>query len=273
MFVQALRYAAGRRAGRLLDACATDRAVEALCPHVLLQHPQVQAMRLRSLDHRLSRRCDQPSADTTPLSIVHDVKVFEERTPLRIVVEDDVSEADDGTVVIGDQRDGPGPFTEPVRPGGQSLSAEIPIEVGIGIRAAVVPAPTVGVQRGHSRSITRTGCPNAQPTDPSHVANTPIVPGVGTAPKSVAGPSQGQVPRVTLDESAATLLAVCLPRQPLRGEISLGKRRELSYWAPSRDPDNVEERRLPSAAVSKCTKVLRFYWAEPNPRQVIGTYY
>src|SRR5207244_3046653 len=88
-------------------------------------------------------------ADPAALQVVADVKVVQQRSPLLVLVEDRVGEADDGTVALGDDRAFVRPvwLVEPVRPYLEPVREYFVVEEGIRVCAAVVAPPAIGMQR------------------------------------------------------------------------------------------------------------------------------
>jgi hypothetical protein len=82
------------------------------------------------------------------------VKVFEESSPLRVLVQHCVCETDDLTTLVGNDR-------ALIRPAGMKATRpDLPtfgddgaVEVRIQVRAAIVPTPAVGVECGNTTGI------------------------------------------------------------------------------------------------------------------------
>jgi hypothetical protein len=136
------------------------------------------------------------------------MQIVEKGPPDRIVSEDDVGEADH--VASGHGADGelivPG-RSEAGRPDLHPLRENVPIEVLIQVRTAIVAPPTIGVQCGNGlrivfgrRSIAHLADGSDSLTRSVGHDGLLIDPGGGTVPKPAAGPSKGQVPQVTRDE-------------------------------------------------------------------------
>jgi len=136
------------------------------------------------------------------------VQVVEKGPPRRVVVEYHMREADDFIATFSDN----GVLVQPgrskaIRPDLKTVGDDIAVEVRIEVRTAIVATPAFSVKDGdvagvlfgrvsilHDETGDATVVPGMRHCGPL------IVPGVGTVPKPAAGPSQGQVPQVTLDE-------------------------------------------------------------------------
>jgi hypothetical protein len=93
-------------------------------------------------------------ADTQSFEMAHDVQVFEKGSPLRVVVEDGMSEADDSPTIVGDNR----VLEEPrrgktIRPDLEAIGDDIAIEVRIQVCPAVVATPALSVKQGDAAGI------------------------------------------------------------------------------------------------------------------------
>ena len=87
-----------------------------------------------------------------------DVEVVEKRSPDRVVVEDDVGESDQGAAVLGHDRAAPRIRSlEPAGPHRQTVGADVAVQERVGVGAAVVPAPAVGVKRRDRGRVPRAG--------------------------------------------------------------------------------------------------------------------
>jgi hypothetical protein len=150
----------------------------------------------------------QASADAVSLQVISDVQIVEKGTPRRIVVENGMGETDDFTTIVSHD----GELVQPGRseatgPDLMTISDDVTVEVGIQIRAAIMATPAVSVECSDVAGILlrrlsirhNGGRPVSVVPGLSH-GTLLIDPGIGTVPKSAAGPSQGQVPQVTLDE-------------------------------------------------------------------------
>jgi hypothetical protein len=103
---------------------------------------------------------------------VDDVQVVEQGTPNRILIQSDMSETDESPGVLGNERAAAVVGArESLGPDGQAVCGDITIQVAIGIRAAVVTPPTVGMQLGHLRCVRDVGQPMALRRSTSHVGS------------------------------------------------------------------------------------------------------
>jgi hypothetical protein len=93
-------------------------------------------------------------ADTQSFEIAHDVQVFEKGSPLRVVVEDGMSEAHDSPTTVGDNRVLEQPRRgKSIRPDLDAIRDDIAVEVRIQICAAIVAAPALSVKQGDAAGI------------------------------------------------------------------------------------------------------------------------
>jgi hypothetical protein len=110
------------------------------------------------LDDGLSRQRQQTRADASTLVSVSDVKIVEQRSPTRMLVEDGVSEPDEPGFVLGDDRPTPRIGTsQAVGPHGQPVRSDVTVEKCVRVGASVVPAPTVGMEGSDPLSIGEPG--------------------------------------------------------------------------------------------------------------------
>lgn len=96
----------------------------------------------------------QCGAGARPLAVASDVQVVDEAAPPRVVIEHDVDEADQPVVVLGHHGPAVGRGGQTRGPDGTTVSEDVTFEEGIGIGAAVVPAPAfeVRVDQGTGRA-------------------------------------------------------------------------------------------------------------------------
>jgi hypothetical protein len=103
---------------------------------------------------------------------VDDVQVVEQGTPDRILIQSYMSETDESPGVLGDERAAAVVgAAESLGPDGQAVCGDITIQVAIGIRAAVVTPPTVGMQLGDICCVRDIGQPVALRRYTSHVGS------------------------------------------------------------------------------------------------------
>jgi len=122
---------------------------------------------------------------------VGDVKVVEQRSPIRVVVEDGVREPHQRADVLGDDRATPRiRGSQPVGPHSQPVGGDVTVEESIRVGAPVVAAPTVGMKGSDALSVGESGDAKLQMGLTVH-DDLLIDPGIGTAPKPGAGPSSG----------------------------------------------------------------------------------
>ncbi len=149
------RSSTGKRAtDGTLDSGASSAFVKELGRLVLVENPQMKRpsrAKLQKADGGLGK---QASADPPSLQIAPDVKILEERSPLRVFVQYGVGEADDLTTEFGNDRGLIRPAgIEATRPDPPTFGDNGAVEVRIQIRAAIVAAPAVGVERGDTAGI------------------------------------------------------------------------------------------------------------------------
>ncbi|MHB1725030.1 MAG: hypothetical protein ACYCVN_02780 [Acidimicrobiales bacterium] len=90
------------------------------------------------------------------------MEVVEQGSPTGVMTEESVTEADDRSAGFDDHRE---PIlsvlAEPFTPHGPAVADHLTIEEGVRVGTAVVPPPTVGVQRGDGLRIECSGDPTA----------------------------------------------------------------------------------------------------------------
>jgi hypothetical protein len=135
------------------------------------------------------------------LLVMDNVEILKERSPPWVLVPDRVRESNHGAVRFGDHRAGGvrSWVSKSARPRSQAIRLDVTVEESVCVRASVVTTPAINVERCNRRRIPCLGAPIPQDLRNGHDILL-IDPGVGTALSPDAGPSQGQVPQVSLDE-------------------------------------------------------------------------
>ena len=107
---------------------------------------------------RLGCPREQLRADAAPLAGTGDVDVVEQRAPRRVLVENDVSEADQAAALLGEDRQRRGiAARQPLAPFGQPIGDDVAVQERVGVGAAVVAPPAVGVQGRHCARVRSPG--------------------------------------------------------------------------------------------------------------------
>jgi hypothetical protein len=172
----------------------------------LVEHPQIDGTQWPMLKDSERSLRQQMSTDPLTLGIASDVEIVEKGSPLRIIIENDMGEAqelpvafcDDGVMVLSGRSKATSPYLLPI-------GDDVLVKVCVPQRTAIMAPPTVGVKCGDAAGIL------FRRFSISHDSSKPLVvvrghgsllidPGIGTAPRPAAGPSKGQVPQVALDE-------------------------------------------------------------------------
>ena len=102
-----------------------------------------------------SRRLDdEPPADAGAVARMHDMEIVEQRAPLVVCVESGVREPDEPGALFGEDGDSlERRVRESLGPHGETVGLYVTVQIGVGVRTAVVPAPAVGVQGRDRRCI------------------------------------------------------------------------------------------------------------------------
>jgi hypothetical protein len=113
-----------------LDSDASPRAVEILGRPVLVEHPQVNGTRWPMLKKSESSLRHQMRADPHAFQIAPDMQIVEKGSPFRVVVEHDMSEAEDSIITFGDHGALVDPRTSKATcPDLKTISDDIPVKV------------------------------------------------------------------------------------------------------------------------------------------------
>ena len=182
------------------DSATASCLVEGLGCCVLIEDPQVKRSFGPQPNEVLRSMRQQECAYSGSLQVARDVKILEERPPLRVFVHDGVGEPEDFISATGDHgevaRCGLGQSTSPHH---LAIGEDIPVEVGVRVGAPIVTAPALGVEGGNGFAIAlgRTEILDSKGSFPH--AGLHIDPGMHRA--TAGRPTfKGQVPQVSLDE-------------------------------------------------------------------------
>lgn len=145
--MEAARVSTGRRYRRCLHAVGAGRAIELLCVSVLLQHPQVHRITSRPLSDGSCCATQQLGTNTGPPPAVEHMQIVDQAAPPRIVIERDMDKAHQLAVILGKDRVSVTRYGEPRRPHRTTITFDVAIKERVGVRAPIMPAPTVGVQQ------------------------------------------------------------------------------------------------------------------------------
>jgi hypothetical protein len=83
------------------------------------------------------------------VAVVSDVQVVDQAAPVRVFVQDDVHEAGEAPVVLGQDGHAMRRCGQPGRPDRLPVGVHVAVDEGVGERPAVMAAPAGGVQGGH----------------------------------------------------------------------------------------------------------------------------
>src|SRR5258708_14449731 len=95
-----------------------------------------------SLTEPAGRLRHQSPAHAAALQIVCDMEILEQRTPSRVVVENQMSEPDQRAVLLRDHRVALGRVGEPITPHAPPIGEDITVELAAYIRPPIPLAPT-----------------------------------------------------------------------------------------------------------------------------------